>query len=77
MIILRVYLPVIPTSVSRLSVKKARIIGGPIARMGKTNFQTRRWSSSMPTKERRLFLKVTVMIGNDVDKVKTGKAARK
>ena len=71
------YLPVIPTSDSRLSVKKARMIGGPIAKMGKKIFHTSRWSSSMAKSERRLFLSVTVMIGNDVDRVRTGNSARK
>jgi hypothetical protein len=72
-----VYLPVIPTKVSKSSVNAAKITGGAKATQGRTSFQTNFRLSSRPNKLRRLFLRVTVIIGNDVESVKTGNRAKK
>ena len=66
-----------PTRVSRSSVKKAKITGGTIARIGKKIFQISLGSSSLPKRLLRLLRSVTVIIGNEVERVRTGNKPRK
>ena len=71
------YLPVIPTSVSKSSVNAARVTGGAIAKIGKNNLENKLVSFSRPNRLFKLFRRVTVIIGNELDNVRTGNNARK
>ena len=72
-----VYLPVIPTSVSRSSVNAASVTGGAIANTGKNNLENKPVSFSRPNRLFKLLRRVTVIIGNELDNVRTGNRARK
>ena len=71
------YLPVIPTNVSKSSVNAASVTGGAIARIGKNSRVKRPVSFSRPKSVFKLLRNVTVMIGKELDKVRTGNRARK
>ena len=71
------YLPVIPTSVSRSSVNAASVTGGAIAKTGKNNLENKPVSFSRPKRLFKLLRRVTVIIGNELDNVRTGNKARK
>ena len=71
------YLPVIPTSVSKSSVNAARVTGGAMARTGKNSRVNKPVSFSRPNNVFKLFRRVTVIIGKELDKVRTGNRARK
>ena len=67
----------IPTSVSKSSVNAARVTGGAIAKIGKNNLENKLVSFSRPNRLFKLFRRVTVIIGNELDNVRTGNNARK
>ena len=71
------YLPVIPTNVSKSSVKAANVTGGAIASIGKNSRVKSDVSSSRPKSVFKLLRNVTVIMGNELDRVSTGNRAKK
>jgi len=58
-------------------VNAARVTGGAIAKTGKNNLENKPVSFSRPNRLFKLLRRVTVIIGNELDNVRTGNNARK
>ena len=71
------YLPVIPTNVSKSSVNAANVTGGAIASIGKKSRVKSDVSFSRPKSVFKLLRRVTVIMGNELDRVSTGNRAKK